>query len=104
MLGRLWDGIWDGVKFKKLNVCRPWDGGTAYTGGGGVCPLRLSTQDTKLPSSWTGNSLLLPSRAVAPSEGGSHSYSRSLSSSQVRPSQAVPSRPKEEDEYPHSKP
>src|SRR2546422_4649655 len=27
------DGIWDGLKCKKPNVCRPWDGGTAYTGG-----------------------------------------------------------------------
>ena len=37
-LGRRWDGIWDGLKCEKPNVYRPWDGGTAYTGGIWVCP------------------------------------------------------------------
>src|SRR2546426_12477620 len=33
VLGRRWDGIWDGVKCKQPNVYRRWDGGTAWTGG-----------------------------------------------------------------------
>src|SRR5207249_11678608 len=52
-LGRLWDGFGTAVKCKKPSVCRPWDGGTAYTGGIWVCPLMLSALDTKVPSFWT---------------------------------------------------
>src|SRR5262249_19528244 len=34
--GTPWDGIWDVLRCKKTNVYSPWDGGTAWRGGGWV--------------------------------------------------------------------
>ncbi len=46
ILGRRWDGL----KRKKPLQSLVWDGGTAGTGGGGVCHLPIAALDTKLPS------------------------------------------------------
>src|SRR5438876_11022521 len=45
ILGRRWDGL----KGKKPLQSLVWDGGTAGTGGGGVCHLPIAALDTKLP-------------------------------------------------------
>ena len=54
LLGRRWDGL----KRKKPLQSLVWDGGTAGTGGGGVCHLLIAALDTKLPSFWTSTRIL----------------------------------------------
>jgi len=59
--GTAWDGIWDVLKCKKPNVDGPWDGGTAYTGGGWV----TLTTECKV-SFWTRQLLLRTWSLVKP--------------------------------------